>query len=135
MRQAIFSLLVATAFSATTLPGASAQSIVDLSTPQTGKSRYVLNPDLTPADLGSREPRMPAPVAAPARGPACGEGCKLEQPDIPREQRYGERRESNAYSTRSGTRVVLIGSFRGNQSQHAAKPAPAPRKTFRFRRR
>jgi hypothetical protein len=135
MRCTAFALLVATGLAGTPQSGAQAQGIVDLSKPQTGKSRFVLNPDMTPADLGAREPQQPAPVAAVARAPACGEGCKMEQPDVVREKRYGYRDEPASSRTRNGTRVILIGNFNGSQPQQAAKPAPAPRKTFRFRRR
>ena len=135
MRHVVCSLIVAAAFAGTVPSGASAQSIVDLSKPQTGKSRFVLNSDMTPADLGAGEPEKPAPVAAVSRAPACGEGCKLEQSELPREQRYGYRSEPGSYRTRSGTHVILIGNLNGNQPQQTAKPAPAPRKTFRFRRR
>jgi hypothetical protein len=135
MRHVAYSLMVAAALAVTVPPGATAQSIVDLSKPQTGKSRFVLNSDMTPADLGMREPDKPAPAAVVSRAPACGEGCKLEQPDLPRTQRYGYRDEPTTPRTRNGTRVILVGNFNGNQPQQTAKPAPAPRKTFRFRRR
>lgn len=135
MRHVVGSLIVAAALAATVPSSATAQSIVDLSKPPTGKSRFVLNSDMTPADLGMREPVKPAPVAVVSRVPACGEGCKMEQPDLPREQRYGYRSEPGAYRARNGTRVILVGNLSRNQPQQTAKPAPAPRKTFRFRRR
>jgi hypothetical protein len=115
---------------------ASAQSIVDFSQPQTGKSRFVLNADMTPADLGAAsEPATPVAVAP--RVPACGEGCKLEQPVMPREKAYGYRDEPGASGSRSGTgpRVIVISNANGNQAQQAAKPAPAQRSGFRMRRR
>jgi hypothetical protein len=114
--------------------GASAQSIVDLSKPQTGKSRFVLNADMTPADLGGAAQAV-KPVAAVSRVPACGEGCKLEQPMMPREKAYGYRDEPGSSGTRNGPRVIAISNVNGHQTQQAAKPAAAPRKTFRFRRR
>jgi hypothetical protein len=118
---------------------ASAQSaVVDLSAPQSGKSRFVLNADLTPADLGgAAQAEKPMPVAAVSRVPACGEGCKLDQPAMPREKAYGSRDEAGSSGTRSGTRtrVIVVNNMNGNQAQQAAKPAAPPRKTFRFRRR
>jgi hypothetical protein len=112
-------------------PDASAQSaVVDLSEPQTGKSRFVLNADMTPADLGgAAQAEKPMPVAAVSRVPACGEGCKLEQPTMPREKAYGYRDEAGSSGTR--TRVIVVNNMNANQAQQAAKP----RKTFRFRRR
>ena len=135
MRHAVLAVCVAIAF-ATAPTGASAQSaLVDLSKPQSGKSRFVLNADLTPANLGAAEEEKPQPAAAAARVPACGEGCTMEQPDMPREARSGYRRDPYSYRTRNGTRVILVGSFGSKQAQQTAKPAPAPRRTFRFRRR
>lgn len=115
---------------------ASAQSIVDLSQPQTGKSRFVLNADMTPADLGAAsEPARPVAVAP--RVPACGEGCKLEQPVMPREKAYGYRDEPGSSGSRSGTgpRVIVVNNVNGNRAQQPAKPAPAQRSGFRMRRR
>ncbi len=111
-------------------------AIVDLSKPQTGKSRFVLNADMTPADLGAAsEPATPVAVAP--RIPACGEGCKLEQPVMPRENAYGYRGEPGSSGSRSGTgpRVIVISNVNGSQTQQAAKPAPAQRSGFRMRRR
>jgi hypothetical protein len=115
---------------------ASAQSIVDLSQPQTGKSRFVFNADMTPADLGAAS-ESSRPVAVAPRVPACGEGCKLEQPVMPREKAYGYRDEPGSSGSRSGTgpRVIVVNNVNGNQAQQAAKPAPAQRSGFRMRRR
>lgn len=115
---------------------ASAQSIVDLSQPQTGKSRFVLNADMTPADIGAAS-ESARPVAVAPRVPACGEGCKLEQPVMPREKAYGYRDEPGSSGSRSGTgpRVIVVNNVNGNLAQQAAKPAPAQRSGFRMRRR
>lgn len=135
MRHAVLAVCVAVAF-ANAPTGADAQSaLVDLSKPQAGKSRFVLNTDLTPASLGATEEEKPQPAAAASRVPACGEGCMMEQPDVPRETRYGYGRDPYSYQTRSRTRVILVGRFGSNQPPQTAKPAPAPRRTFRFRRR
>jgi hypothetical protein len=96
----------------------SAQSaIVDLSEPQTGKSQFVLNADLTPADLGAApEAPKPVPVAAVSRVPACGEGCKLEQPDVPKESGWGgslvmpgysplDQERARAYVTKNALKI------------------------------
>ena len=118
-------------------PAASAQSaIVDLSKPQTGKSRFVLNADMTPADLGAPV-QAAKPVAVVSHVPACGEGCKLGQPAMPREKTYGYRDEPGSSGTRSstGARVIVVNNANGNQTQQAAKPAAAPRSGFRMRRR
>jgi hypothetical protein len=111
---------VVVAFLAAAPAGASAQTIVDLSKPQTGKSRFVLKPDMTPADLGRVEEEKAVPVAALSRVPACGEGCKMEQPELPREQQYGYRDDPNTQRTRSGTRVIFITNVNGSQPQQAA---------------
>jgi hypothetical protein len=133
MRDALSCLFVAVAIALPSI--ASAQNIVDLSKPQTGKSRFVLKSDMTPADLGRVEEEKAVPVAALSRVPACGEGCRMEQPVLPREPYYGYRDDPNAQRTRSGTRVILITNVNRNAAQDVAKPAPAPRRTFRFRRR
>ena len=106
--------------------GAGAQSaIVDLSKPQAGKSRFVLNADMTPAALGNAaEAKKPVPVAAAARVPACGEGCKMEQPELPREQSYSYRDDSGSHRTRNGTRVIFINNVNGSHPQQAAKGRP-----------
>lgn len=112
-------------------PDASAQGIVDLTKPQTGKSRFVLNPDLTPADLGATEEEKPVPVAAVSRVPACGEGCKMEQPDLPYGRTYSYRDDSASYRTRSGTRVIFINNnVNGHQPQQAAKGRPVAVSTY-----
>jgi hypothetical protein len=136
MRHVVGSLIAVISLAFAASSGASAQSaLVDLSMPQTGKSRFVLNPDLTPADLGAAEEQKAVPVAAVSRVPACGEGCKMQQPDLPREPSYGYRDESGSSRTRNGTRVIFISNVNGNQPQQAAKPTASARKTFRFRRR
>lgn len=115
---------------------ASAQSIVDFSQPQTGKSRFVLNADMTPADLGAAsEPAKP--VAVVPRVPACGEGCKLEQPVMPRDKAHGYRDESGSSGSRSGTgpRVIVVNNVNRNHTQQAAKPTAVQRSGFRMRRR
>lgn len=125
---------VVTAVCAAAASGASAQSIVDLSKPQTGKARFVHNADLTPADLGRAEERK-APALAASRVPACGEGCKMEQPELPREARsYSYGREPGQYRSGGGTRVIFVGNF-GAGGRKAAQPAAAPHKPLRFRRR
>lgn len=121
----------------TALPaGASAQSIVDLSKPQTGKSRFVLNADMTPADLGKGEAPQPMPAAAAApRAPACGEGCKLEQTDAPptaHESRRAFRPVPGlAQSGAAGTYVMAVGGTIARQTEESR----TRRKTFQFRRR
>lgn len=115
---------------------ASAQSIVDFSQPQTGKSRFVLNADMTPADLGAAsEPAKP--VAVVPRVPACGEGCKLEQPVMPRDKAYGYRDEPGSSGSRGGTgpRAIVVNNVNRNHTQQAAKPAVVQRSGFRMRRR
>jgi hypothetical protein len=95
----------------------------------------VLNADMTPADIGAAQDQKAMPVAAMSRVPACGEGCKLEQPDRPRETAYGSQDQSSSDRSRNGTRVLFISNVNGSQPQQAAKPAASPRKSFRFRRR
>ncbi|MGV3634345.1 MAG: hypothetical protein ACO1NY_08325, partial [Pseudorhodoplanes sp.] len=105
--------------------------------PQTGKSRFVLNADMTPADLGAVA-EAARPVAAVSRVPACGEGCKLEQPAKQRDNAYGSRSEAGSSGSRSGSsgpRVIVVNNVNGNQTQQAAKPAATPRSSVRMRRR
>jgi hypothetical protein len=135
MRCSFLAFVVATSVTGA-VSSAFGQSIVDLSQPQKGKSRFVLNADMTPADLGAAsEPAKP--VAVVPRVPACGEGCKLEQPVMRRDRVYGYRDEPGSSGSRSGTgpRVIVISNVNGNQTQQAAKPAPAQRSGFRMRRR
>jgi hypothetical protein len=115
---------------------ASAQTIVDLSQPQTGKSRFVLNADMTPADLGAAA-EAAKPIAVVSRVPACGEGCRLEQPVTRRDSAHGSRDERGSSGARRGTgmRVIVVNNANGNQTQQASKPAAAPSKTLRLRRR
>ncbi|MGD9920956.1 MAG: hypothetical protein AB7V13_05860 [Pseudorhodoplanes sp.] len=90
MRAAVLSIGISLAFAATVPSIAAAQGIVDLSKPQTGKSRFVLNADMTPADLGRAKDEKTDPVVATvSRVPACGQGCRMEQPDVPKESRGG----------------------------------------------
>ena len=112
---------------------ANAQSaLVDLSKPQTGKSRYVLNSDMSPATLGSVEAK-PEPVEAVERVPACGEGCKMEQPALPPAPRAAFTGEPGYYQSRSSTRAYVVAV--GGKVQQQTEESRARRKTFRFRRR
>jgi hypothetical protein len=134
MRRAVLAVCLAMAFAAAPAAADAQSALVDLSKPQSGKARFVLNADLTPADLGRSEEKQ-QPALAAARVPACGEGCKMEQPELPREARsYSYSREPGQYRSDRGTRVILIGNF-GPRGRKAAESAPAPRKTLRFRRR
>jgi hypothetical protein len=105
-------------------PVASAQSaLVDLSKPQPGKSRFVLNTDLTPADLGA----VGEPKAAPAalsRVPACGEGCKMEQPVQARADQPAEPAEDRSGSNRSRTVAVVGIGGAGSQTARPTKDRP-----------
>jgi hypothetical protein len=134
MRYVATAVLLAVAILTTAASRASAQSaIVDLSKPEPGTSRFVLNADMTPAALGVvAEPEKPTPVAAVSRVPACGEGCKLEQPVVVRQSAYGRSGEPG--SNRSGTAVIAVSKLSGNKTE-AAKPAATPRMSVRGRRR
>lgn len=69
MQNAVLSLVVAIALAAAIPAHGHAQSVIDLSKPQTGKSRFVLNADLTPADLGVvEENETPEHVATRSGG-------------------------------------------------------------------
>jgi hypothetical protein len=116
--------------------GAAAQSIVDLSKPQTGKARFVLNADLTPATLGAPEENRTEEIPAAARVPACGEGCRMQQPDLQKSARAAQDREPGSSRSGNRTRVfILAGGGRDKPAPQASQQKPAPRKTFRFRRR
>lgn len=140
---------------------ASAQSgLVDLSQPQPGKSRFVLNADLTPADLGAVEQPKAVPAVALSRVPACGEGCRIEQPvsartDQVRTDRPAEPVEDRSGSNRSRAVAVIGVGGTGSRALQPAKDRPvavnpyahkdgtqvsahtrsAPSSGFRFRRR
>ena len=117
---------------AATSSGASAQSIVDLSKPQTGKSRFVLNPDLTPATLGGLPEQKPKPVQAAARTPACGEGCKMEQPVLPPEQRAAYISDERGHYRPSAAPVFAVAAATKAAKQVEDVKAQQ-KKTFRFR--
>lgn len=123
MRRVIGTLLVAASLASAVPSVASAQSIVDLSKLQTGKSRFVLNPDLTPADIGAAETVKPTPVAALSGVPACGEGCKMEQPV---QARAADSREPEEARSGSRGRVVAIVGVGGS---HPQKVQPAKDRT------
>jgi hypothetical protein len=136
MRCAAFALLLATGFAGAPLSGAHAQGIVDLSKPQTGKSRFVLNSDMTPADLGARQAAKPAPVAVVSRAPACGEGCKMEQPDVPRETRNPRRGYAYVpgfHGSDERTRAFIV--VNAKSIHDATQKAEQHKRTYRFRRR
>lgn len=78
---------------------ASAQSIVDLSQPQTGKSRFVLNADMTPANLGAAADDEAKPAASASRVLGCREGCRSDQRIVDRPVAV------NAYTRKDGTHV------------------------------
>jgi hypothetical protein len=131
-------------------------AIVDLSKLQPGTSRFVLNADMTPAALGVvAEPQKPTPAAVVSRVPACGEGCKLEQPRQARTNRPSEPEEIRSGSNRGGT-VAVVGApgsdtrkmqankdrpvavsahTRKDGTQVSAHTRSAPSSGFRFRRR
>lgn len=132
-RQVVCFVFAATALYAATPSGAAAQSIVDWSKPQTGKSRFVLNPDLTPADLGAGEEKKPAPVAVVARAPACGDGCKMEQPDAPRETRRGYSNFPHYYGSDERTRALIV--VNAKAMHDATQQVESRKRSFRFRRR
>jgi hypothetical protein len=154
MRRILGSLIVTAALAAAAPSGASAQSIVDLSKPQPGKSRFVLNPDLTPADLGAAEAAKPTPAAALSRVPACGESCKMEPPvqaraadsRAPDEARSGNRGRVIVAVGAGGSgpqkvrpakdRTIFVNAHtRKDGTQVGAHTRSAPSFRFRFRRR
>lgn len=123
MRCSVLAFVVV-AIVAGTASGACAQSVVDLSRPPAGKSRFVLNADMTPADLGVPQGAKPLPVAAPSRVPACGEGCTL---DPPLQQRAGaatQPQEDRSGTSRGRTVAVFgVGGY-GAQNADPAKARP-----------
>ncbi len=92
-RVALF-LFVAAIIAFSAPSGTVAQSIIDLSKPQTGKSRFVLNSDLTPADLGEVEAETSA-----NREPGVS---RVGSPMAPTADR---RIVVNAYTRKDGTQV------------------------------
>ena len=121
MRWTLFCLSLVVACAALVPAGAAAQSaLVDLSTPQSGKSRFVLKPDMTPADLGRVEEES-LPVAAASRVPGCGEGCRMQQPTVHREPFAGGRDTPTSQRSQSDARVIVIGNVSNNRPQPAAR--------------
>lgn len=113
--------------------GAAAQSVLDLSKPQTGKSRFVLNSDMTPATLGVPPDAKAKPVQAAARTPACGEGCKMEQPVLPPEQHAAYGSDERGGRSRSGA-VPVFAAVAGAKAVKQVEDVKAQqKKTFRFR--
>jgi hypothetical protein len=117
---------------AATSSGASAQSIVDLSKPQIGKSRFVLNPDFTPATLGGMPEQKPKPAEAAARVPACGEGCKMEQPVVPPEQHAGYSSDERG-RYRSSAVPVFSAVAAAKAAKQVEDVKARQKSTFRFR--
>jgi hypothetical protein len=134
MRRCVVAFVLA-AVGAGTATGAWAQSIVDLSKPQPGKSRFVLNADMTPADLGVRDEQKVPPAAAASRIPACGEGCTMYQPTSPRAAGSGYSSEAGAYRSGNNARGYFVAAGVGNTNAAHVQAKPEPRKTFRSRRR
>ncbi len=118
MRCSVLACVVATIVAGTG-SGACAQSVVDLSQPPAGKSRFVLNADMTPANLGVPQAATPIRVSAPSRVPACGEGCTLDQPA---QQRAGAptQPQEDGLGTSRGRSVAVIGV-----GGYGAQKAPA----------
>jgi hypothetical protein len=137
MRHFIMSMAVAGAFAAVVPTVAIAQSaVVDLSKPQTGKARFVLNSDLTPADMGVIQ-KGPENPGSNERVPACGVGCKLDPTPASASRQASEPAPASAQS-RNRSRVFVVAGFGGQGAAKTAQPAVARKKsgfTFRFRRR
>ena len=130
-------LLLLASLSLASLPasqGFAQSAVIDLSQPPTGKSRYVLNSDFTPADLGIA--RREAKIEAAPSAPACGILCQAaaapgSQEPEPRKQ-MPER--ETAVQPRGRTGVLLVAGMRRDAPQ-AAATAPRKRISFRFGRR
>ena len=123
-----------TAFCLFAVSSAGAQSsLVDLSTPMTGKSAYVFNHDGTPVELGARNAAKPQPVAHPAAEEATWGGAAAIDESQAQAQAMaaggrtvGQRRRSG------GATLVVINSGRGADEK---KARPQRKAGFRIGRR
>jgi hypothetical protein len=133
MRHLLPAFFVIATVSAMPFQAMAQSALVDLSKPQAGKSRFVFNPNLTPASLGTGETEEAAMIDA--RAPACGVGCKMDQPELPKPVRAAYGREPGSYQSGNRTRVYIVAAGGSSSEQKTAQQPAKPRKTFRFRRR
>jgi hypothetical protein len=108
----------------TTLAVPAGAGIIDLSKPETGKSRFVFNLDGTPVDIGPSKIGTPAAAAAP-------------QGDREPAQRMRSTKAIEQESTiksRKGAAVVIVNREGRTNGADRAEPRTSPRIRFGRRR-